>query len=213
MKVGESVRHSLEHWDRAEWDAAMLHACNAVDATGRKRYPKLGVAGRFKRIIRESLDIFGAMAMPSLNIEETRFPVAVRSDLPDERPDIADIIYGIHRCAHGHGDELPEGFELMPYVEPQAAMRIQGGTIRLSAATVPGLLAIAVFAPENLGQSVPNEDYQLRFHQHVLPVSDWWGRQDDFRDIIAPIRAASPLVTINFAHWWDSWSPPVRKQL
>ena len=31
----------------------------AVDATAKKRYPQLGVASRFKRTIRDGLDIFG----------------------------------------------------------------------------------------------------------------------------------------------------------
>jgi hypothetical protein len=52
MNVGDSVRHGLDHWDNNEWDAAMLHACNAVDGTGKKRYPKLGVGARFKQTTR-----------------------------------------------------------------------------------------------------------------------------------------------------------------
>jgi hypothetical protein len=209
MKVGDSVKFSLDHWDRNEWDAAMLHACNAVDGIGKKRYLKLGVAARFKRTMRDSLDIFGAMAMPGINLDETRFPVPVKSDQADKRPDIADIVYGIHRCTQGHGDDLPDGYELMPYAEPIARTRMHHGKIRLSAATVLGLLAVAVFAPENSGQIIP-DGYQLRLHQHTFLISDWWGRQDDFREIIGLIRSQSPSVTINFAHWWDDWTPPVR---
>lgn len=155
MRVGESVRFALDHWGRGEWDAAMLHACNVVDATGKKRYRKLGVAARFKRTVRDSLDIYGAMAMPTINLVKTRFPVSVKSDMDDKRPDIADVIYGIHRCAHGHGDELPDGFELMPYQEPVVITRVAAGKIRMSAATVLGLLAVGVFAPENVGQAIP----------------------------------------------------------
>jgi hypothetical protein len=206
MKVGDSVKFSLDHWEKNECDAAMLHACNAVDATGKKRYPKLGVAARFKRTIRDSLDIFGAMAMPGLNLDETRFPVSVKSDMPDKRPDIADIVYGIHRCAHGHGDDLPDGYELMPYAQPVSTTRMHGGKIRLSAATVLGLLAVAVFAPENASQAIP-DGYRLTLHQHTFFISAWWGRQNDFREIIGPIRSQSPSVTINFAHWWDDWKP------
>jgi hypothetical protein len=48
MKVGDSVKHSLDHWGKNEWDAAMFHACALSNATGKKRYPQLGVAARFK---------------------------------------------------------------------------------------------------------------------------------------------------------------------
>jgi hypothetical protein len=206
MNVGDSVRHSLDHWGKGEWDAGMLHACNAVDATGKKRYPQLRVADRFKRILRDSLDIFGVMALPSLNLDETRFPVQVKSDLPDQRPDIVDIVYGIHRCTHGHGDDLPDGFELMPYSEPVAILRMQHGKIRLPASAVVGLLAVAVFAPENKGQVIP-DNYYLNWRQHIFHICGWWGWQDHFREIVGPVRSRSPSVTINFAHWWDNWTP------
>ena len=93
MNVGDSVKHSIDEWERRKWDAAMLHACNAVDGTGKKRYPSLGVAARFKRTIRDSIDIFRMVATPGLNIEQTRFPAAVKSNLSNQRPDIADVIY------------------------------------------------------------------------------------------------------------------------
>jgi hypothetical protein len=187
----------------------MLHACNAVDATGKKRYRNRGVGARFKQVIRNSLDVFGAMAMPGLDLEQTRFPVPVKFDLPDKRPDIADILYEIHRCAHGHGDDLPEGYELMPYAEPVVVTRMHHGKIRLSASAVLGLLAVAVFAPENKGQVI-HDSYYLSWQERIFHISGWWGRQDDFRKIIGPVRSQSPSVTINFAHWWDAWTPPVR---
>jgi hypothetical protein len=93
----------------------MVRACNAVDGTGKRRYPQQGVATRFKRTIRDSLNIFGLMAAPAVDFDQSRFPIAVKSDLPDSRPDIADVLYGIHRWNHGHGDELPNGFELTPH--------------------------------------------------------------------------------------------------
>jgi hypothetical protein len=185
----------------------MLHACMAVDATGKKRYPKLGVGARFKRTVRDSLDIFGAM-MPGMNLGDTRFPLSVKSELPDKRPDIADILYGIHRCAHGHGDDIPNGYELMPPVGPAASLirMHRGMSIQLPTLAVVGLLALAVFAPENAGQTIP-DGYRLTLRQHTFFIADWWGRQDDFREIIGPILSQTPSVTINFDHWWDSWKP------
>lgn len=167
VNVGNSVWHSLGHWDRRQWDAAMLHACNAVDATGKKRHPKFGVGRRFKVTVRESVDIVGAMAFPTLNIAEMRFPVAVKSELPEKRPDIADVLYGVHRCAHGHGDELPSGFELVDYVSNTMFPFRAGkdGSLNLPAAVILGLLAVAVFAPENVGQHAPADDCLGLLHE------------------------------------------------
>ena len=119
----------------------MLHACNAVDGTAKKRYPQLGVATRFKRTIRDSLDIFRVMAAPGIDFDESRFPVAAESDLPDKRPDIADVLYGIHRRGHGHKDELPNGFELTPPGPRASGVHIwRDGKIELPASSVRPLL-------------------------------------------------------------------------
>lgn len=206
MNVGDCVKHAIDEWGRRKWDAAMLHACNAIDGTGKKRYPKLGVAARFKRTIRDSIDIFRMVGTPGFNVEQTRFPAAVKSDLPDKRPDIADVIYGIHRCAHGHGDELPSGFELTPIKNGQAEMWFAvGGRVQLPASVVSGLIAIAVFAPENKGQVIPPV-YQLNIAKQKFFINQWWGREAEFRDLVR-VDQFPPGITIDFSHWWDSWTP------
>jgi hypothetical protein len=114
MNVGSSVRMAIKDWESGELDSAMLHACNAVDGTAAKVYPTLGSNPRFTGLLRENYDVFGPMAAPGINVWETRFPVKVARPKADGGlPDIADVVYGIHRCTHGHGNELPDGFELL----------------------------------------------------------------------------------------------------
>lgn len=184
----------------------MLHACNAVDATGKKRYAKLGVGRRFKATIRDSVDMFGAMAFPNLDLDRMRFPVRVQSNLPDKRPDIADVLYGIHRCSHGHGEDLPAGFELVDYINNQTFQFTIGrdGTLRLPAAAIVGLLAVAVFAPENVSQHAPGEPC-LSWSHHVFPVNDSWGKQQLFRDLL--VREGPPKRALDWGNWWDDWTP------
>ncbi|MBB4137584.1 hypothetical protein [Gordonia humi] len=206
MKVGDSVRYSLDHWDRQEWEPAMLHACNAVDGTGKKRYPKKGVGDRFKSAIRDSMEVMAILGIPGIDLDKTRFPLRVRSDLPDKRPDVADVIYGIHRCSHGHGDELPDGFELTPYKNRSGVHEysFENETARFPASVVLGLLAIAVFAPENVGQVVPT-GYQLSWRDWVYPIGEWWGREQDFLDQMSGMEWIR--VEMNWTDWWDDWEP------
>ncbi|BBX64033.1 hypothetical protein MSAS_32070 [Mycobacterium saskatchewanense] len=205
MEVGDSVRRSLDHWERRQWDAALAHACNAVDATAKKRYPQSGVASRFKLTIREAMDIFRMMAAPGIDFEQSRFPVAVKSDLPDGRPDVADVLFGVHRRGHGHDDDLPNGFELTPHgPRPQSAHLWRSGKIQLPASVVIGLLAIAVFAPENKGETIP-DGYQLSWYQYPFPICLWWGWQDHFREIIG--TAHIPHAALDFSGFWDEWTP------
>jgi hypothetical protein len=183
----------------------MVHAGNAVDETAAKRHPQLGIASRFKRTLRDSLDLFRVMTAPGVDFGQSRFPVAVRSDLPDGRPDIADVLYGIHRWNRGHHDELPNGYELTPHgPRPTRAHIWRDGKVELPASTVIGLLAVAVFAPENKGEAIP-AGYRLIWQDQDFHIATWWGWQDHFREIVATER--TPQSTLDFGPAWNDWSP------
>lgn len=205
MNVGHSVRKAIDDWESGEQEAAMLHACNAIDGTAKKVYPKLGSNARFTQLLRDNYSILGPMGMPGINLVETRFPVKVeRPKATGGKPDLADVIYGIHRCSHGHGEELPGGFELIPDASGPArrtTISVVKGAIQLSDRIIFGLIAVAVLSPVNKGQAVP-DGYYLTFGATAkLIINEWWGRAAEF-----PAVAASdpvPLVKLDFAEWMN----------
>lgn len=202
MDVGNSVRIAINDWEDGEHAASMLHACNAVDGTAKKEYQTGGSNARFTRLLRENYFILGPMGVPGVNILETRFPVRVPNPkAPGGQPDIADVIYGIHRCCHGHGEDLPDGFDLLHDAAGPARitqMQIEEGRLRLSDRIIFGLLAVAIMSPVNVGQSVP-PGYFLTYAQQRLNINDWWGRRDDFKKV-AP-EDSLIQVTLDFDDW------------
>jgi hypothetical protein len=203
MNVGNSVRKAIDDWALGELESSILHACNAIDGTAKKLFPKLGNTARFTRLLRENYEILGPMGIPGVDLTKTRFPVQVeRPKAPGGKPDVADVIYGIHRCTHGHGDELPRGFELLQDAAFSARltrMEVEEGKVRLSDRVIFGLIAVAVLAPVNIGQSVP-PDYYLTFGDSVrMPINEWWGRAADFPAIAA--TEPVPRVELNFGDW------------
>lgn len=203
MNVGNSVRKAIADWEAGDLDSAMLHACNAIDGTAKKLYPKLGSNARFTQLLRENYSILGPMGMPGINLDETRFPVKVeRPKAPGGEPDLADVIYGVHRCSHGHGDELPGGYELIQDARGPARYtrcEIQKGAIRLSDRVIFGLVAVAVLSPANKGQHVP-DGYYLTFGATAkLIINEWWGRAADFPAVAATDPV--PSVKLDFAEW------------
>ncbi|MCU8657794.1 hypothetical protein, partial [Klebsiella pneumoniae] len=107
----------------------------------------------------------------------------------------------IHRCTHGHGDELPEGFELIPDATNKlttTSIIASAGKIRLSDRTIFGLLGIAVLCPENSGLRIP-DGYNLTFAGEVLMINDWWGRAEDFKILVEKQRLIS--VKLDFEDW------------
>src|ERR1700683_4921268 len=106
MEVGRSVTKAIADGLEGDLESAMIHACNAVDGTAKKMYPpSLGVGERFRKLLRENYsDILEPMA-PGIDLEKTIFPISIsRTTGPGGHPDVADILYVIHRCHHGHGD-------------------------------------------------------------------------------------------------------------
>ncbi len=203
MNVGDSVRKAIEDWEHGEVESAMLHACNAVDGTAKKLYPMRGSNERFTGVLRENYAILGPMGAPGIDLVETRFPVTVpKPKAPGGGPDIADVIYGIHRCAHGHGDELPDGFALIQDAAGQkrlTRMEVERGKVRLSDRIIFGLLAVAVLSPVNRDQSVP-DGYYLTFGESAkLVINEWWGRASDFPSIAA--QDPMPQVKLDFGSW------------
>lgn len=203
MDVGSSVRLGVADWESGELEAAMLHACNAVDGTAGKVFPSLGNKQRFTRLLRDNYDVLGPMGAPNIDVVATRWPVPLSApSTPGGRPDLADVLYGVHRCTHGHGDELPKGFELLPDAAgPDGVTRMQvlRGAVRLSDRILFGLLAVAVLSPANADQRVP-AGYRLTYAGHPLEINDWWGRKTDFCELIAN-GPELISVALDFSDW------------
>jgi hypothetical protein len=203
MRVGKSVQKAIDEWSAGDLESAVLHACNAVDGTGKKVYSELGSTARFTRLLRDNYDIFGPMGAPGVDLVATRFPVSVRTaKAPGGKPDIADVIYGIHRCSHGHGEELPSGFEIFPDAAGPCGitrMSFERGKARLSDRIIFGLLAVTVLSPVNKHERVTDGYYFTFGRSATLMINEWWGRAADFPAVAAlePV----PLVKLNFDNW------------
>jgi hypothetical protein len=199
VNVGNSVRKAIDDWTQGELESAMLHACNAVDGTAKKVRPDLGSKARFTMLLRENYDILGPMGAPGIDLRASRFSVPIaRATTDDGEPDLADVVYSIHRCTHGHGDELPDGFELFGDVQGlprHTRIDVRPGAVRLSDRMIFGLLAVAVMSPANASQTVP-DGYVLTFgSQVVMPINEWWGRAADFPAVAA--SDPTPQITLD----------------
>jgi hypothetical protein len=208
MDVGNSVRIAIKLHGDGETEAAMWHACAAADGTAAKVYPALsGNNTRFTTLLRDNYFILEPMAAPGINLDETRFPVRVEHPKAlGGQPDFADVIYGIHRCCHGHGEALPGGYELMPDAagrHGRTRMHIQKeapgmGRVRFSDRVIFGLLAVTVLSSANVGQAVP-DGHHLTFGRRPLrlEINDWWGHAADFPAVAA--TEPMPRVRLDFA--------------
>jgi hypothetical protein len=182
----------------------MLHATAAVDETAAKRYGLLDEGVRFKRTVRDDIDIFTALAAPDIDFVGSRFPVPVPSDLPDGYPDMADLLSGVHQFLHGDESAMAAGCEITAHANGVPMFEILRGKLWLRASAALGLLGVAVFAEENKNEQIP-ESYMLGWRQHIFHVYGWWGWQNHFREIVA--QTPITQYPLDFAQEWDNWAP------
>jgi hypothetical protein len=187
MRVSQSVKLTIDSFERGELDGAVLHACNAWDGTSKKRYP--GTAGnreRMVRFLREVYWLIEPMAMPGVNLDGTKFENVPLPKTPS--PDFAEVVDAVHRCAHGHGDELPAGFELLPSVRRGFGIFELGeGVLRLPDYLPFALIGAAILSPENVDQR-DDASYYFSLGSERFSIDDWWGRESDFRPIAERYR-------------------------
>lgn len=200
MKVGASVSYALWALDQGDSQHAMLHACNAVDGTARKRFPTSGVRDRFTKLMRNGYWIVEPMGAPGINLRTSRWQVHAGNPPRPQVVEFADLVYLVHRCTHGHGDELPGGFDLLPDTRgpdgvTHMVARFEDDTVQLSDRLIPALLCLAVLAPENSDQEATEEAW-LSYEGQRLVVNEWWGRIEEFAGVIASYERV-PRVTMN----------------
>lgn len=185
MKIQKSVKKAIDEMAVNDFESAMIHVCSAIDGTARKKYPDLGSNARFTEFIRSHYDLLGVLVgMPFIDWNKTRWPITVERPKADGgTPDLADMIYGIHRCMGAHGEELPEGFEFVPDIansRTYPTLKIQQGAIGLSDSFIWALIVIVVLDPINLGiRDDIIDGYYLMLGGKKHFINEWWGRLND----------------------------------
>jgi len=180
MKLSEHVLCAIDDADSKKFDAALLHACIAIDATSRRLYPaEARVGRRYIDCLRSYYWLLEPMMGAGINLVETRFSnIKLRNTAS---PDFAEIVYEIFRCSQAHGDEVPSQFSVTRseggfYSE----WLLADGEVHMPDRVVWALLAVAVFSKVNGGERTTG-DYYLSLGDERFPIRDWWGREDDFR--------------------------------
>lgn len=188
MKIEKSVRKALEEFIKGDSECAMLFTCISIDGTARKIYPKWGSNKRFTQFIRNNYDILSELLLPGLDFENIRWSVEVDNPKAPGGVDFADIIYGVHRCCHAHGECLQDGFELLPnYAQKnhKFTMEVKPGFVRFTDYIILALLAITVLEPVNKDLFNPLlNQYMLPIKNEKHVVNEWWGKREHIRSLL-----------------------------
>jgi len=180
MKLSDQVTIAIDDAQVGKFEAALLHACVAIDATSKRLYPSKNKVGkRYIACLRDYYWLIEPMIGTGLNLVETRFENVPLRNNPS--PDLAEIIYEVFRCKHAHGDEVPPSFSVIR-CEGGFGSRwlLAKGELHMPDRVVWALLGVAVFSRANKNEKTTG-DYFLSLGADKFPIAEWWGREDDFR--------------------------------
>jgi hypothetical protein len=182
MKLSRQVLCAIDDAVAKKFDAALLHACIAIDATSKRLYPSSTKVGeRYVNCLRHYYWLLEPMIGAGLNLVETQFTnLQLRKH---KSPDLADVIYEIFRCSHAHGDEVPNAFSILPSEGGFHSRWLLGnGELHMPDRVIWALLSVAVLSQVNRSETTTG-NYYLSLGAERFTISEWWGREHDFRII------------------------------
>jgi hypothetical protein len=181
MKLRDHVLCAIDDAQQGKQDAALLHACMSIDGTAKRLYPNEGVKARYVRCLRTHYWILEVMIGSGFNLAESRF---ANIRLPKlHNPDFAEIVYHILRCSHAHADEVPNEFTLTASEGGfNSHWLLRHNEVHMPDRVIWALLAVSVFSKINVSEFTAGT-YYLSLGNERFTISDWWGREDDFRAV------------------------------
>jgi hypothetical protein len=200
MDIGDHVRLAVSLAEDGEHEAALLHALQAIDGTGKKLRPGPDTRDRIVGTIDDYLWVIEPMTGMGANLETSIFPFVELRNRPSR---FAEILYEVFRTRLAHGDPFPEGTGIDVSIDPlRRSWRAgPGNNITLPDTVIWALVAAAVFARVNAGQRVGTGGW---FDYHTLdgsndmkfPIDEWWGREDEVHGFFDSVLARSVRVTM-----------------
>jgi hypothetical protein len=182
MPIGHYVLGAIRHANHEEFEPALLLACIAVDKTSERLYsPEDKVGVRFIDCLRSYYWLIEPMIGFGINLVDARFDnIKLKHNAA---PDLAEIIYEVCRSNLAQGDEAPMSFAV---TKPQdgigSTWYLAENRVHVPDRLVWALLAVAVFSRVNADIKTTGPFF-LSLGNEQFVISQWWGREDDFRPI------------------------------
>jgi hypothetical protein len=217
VRIGKSVRLALEALREDDLETGMLHACNAFDGTAKRVYPHAGVARRFTDLFQDRARTLEPFAIPWLDLRGTRIAVRFKPESQPKPRDFAEMIYTMHRCHHGHGEEVPFNWQMVKVDGDKRGsfMLRTAESVLIPSTFIEALCAVAIFEPANKDERVGVplnitaefvEWAKQDVYMCLFAVDKFWGRQELFDGY--RLRGARRLRTLSTPEYESGGTPP-----
>lgn len=158
-----------------------------------------------------------SFAIPWMDLRGSRLAVKLAPESEPTPKDFAEMIYTMHRCYHGHGDEVPFNWQMFKVDEGEhgSFMLRTAESILIPSTFIEALCAVAILEPANKDQRV---GVPLRITAEMVDwgkqdtfmclfeVDAWWGRQGLFDQYLA--KYPRRLMTASTPDYQSEGTPP-----
>ena len=160
-------------------------ALPAIEESAKRKWGR-GGKSTFLKFLRENYDVLQWFSGSAIDFSVMRFPTIdpiFTDGKTIDRPDLAEILYYIHRCALADGQDISENFGIIPRsADGGIGFNISkdGKFLNLPEPIAWGVLASVVFDSVNLDlQSRSGNHFTLSFEQNTyfLNVDLFWGEK------------------------------------
>ncbi len=210
-RILELVKHvlrSLEAYDRGEKEEALMHATFSIEGTAKKLNHNRGGGKSYKNCLRSYYWLLERFTGGAINLTETKFSFIKLDDGKGKiisEPDLADIIYHIHRCSHAHSEGVPTHFQLLDanVGESHWSFDRENKGIRMPDKVIFALLGVSVFCKANANINSSGNHYLSWIdeskNEHKFLIKDNWGREYELREFFKD-KPLSQII-LNFKNW------------
>lgn len=198
VDIGDHVRVAILLAEHSEPEAALLHALQAIDGTGKKLRPTADTRERIVETIDQYAWVIEPMIGMGIDITGSTIPFVQLNHRPSR---FSEVLYELFRTYLAHGDPLPAGTGISLSVGQfdRSWQAGPGNSITVPDTVTWGLIAAAVLCQANSGQHVGNESL-FEYHSpdasddRTFRIDDWWGREDEVRSYFEGVRDRSVRV-------------------
>jgi len=182
MSIAKRITEAIDKLVAADYEAALIPASIAVDATASQVYPTKNNNEAFKDWLHDNLALITHIGMGGVSIVGN---FSFEYSHPDIRTDenglcsLEQILYHVVRCGLLHGAKLPS---TLRFGQP-GITTWEGDTLVLSGGLISGLIAAVVVSPINVGETAP-DSYGITVSGRATSLNTLWGQRQALMDIV-----------------------------
>jgi len=180
MAIQDRVKEAIDKLSMNDPINALIQICIAIDATGKKEYPKEDTSVRCKNFLAENRGFISRVSFGKLVIRgPILFPFKLQNGTTKHKT-LEEVLYHLVRCSLVHEGDLPNEVEITP--KPQIGMTVDGKVL-IPIKMLWALILAVIGSPDNKSQRLP-PGYKASIDDVTVDLNEFWGQRERIYNLV-----------------------------